>query len=391
MARKMGYPIEGLIEKGKLSVLEYPSLSDERYINELSKEIGTYVIKGCSMVIIDSVTPALKTLIGYARKRAWLHTILYGISKSMNVTMLLIADYLGDNDVDIKLLEFIADVVIRTQYGPRSLFPRRLRILKFRTQPIPVLPIYFEITNNGIKFLTLVESSIAQQIRSKKKLIIEEENPAILFGKEVILGTQIGVIIGPRVPSVSSLFHYFLLKSIHEAITKGLSFGIVFYGLARAAEQISNVAKKFMGDNLEVVFVDFMKGYIQLSQVPDLIKHVILAVLGHEKPAEVFGIREVNNFITFFSQHDKSLGITTIRVYRMNEAQPKVPSALYSMSDIVIECSLDEKTDSIVHRVVKGAHIRKPKVVSDTDIAKDVALLIKKVKEVIPSISELLY
>lgn len=48
-------------------MLEYPSISDERYVNELSKEIGTYVIKGFNMVIIDSVTPALKTLSNYAK------------------------------------------------------------------------------------------------------------------------------------------------------------------------------------------------------------------------------------------------------------------------------------------------------------------------------------
>lgn len=260
----------------------------------------------------------------------------------MNVIMVLVADYLGDNDVDIKLLEFVADVVIRTQFEPKSLFPRTLRVLKFRTRPIPVLPTYFEITENGIKFLTLAKSSIAQELRSKrKKIIIEEDEPATLFGKEILPGTEIGVIIGPKVPSVCALFHYFLLKTIYEAVTRDVKYGVIVYGSSSISEQASIAAKKLMGDNLEVFFADFMRGYIHHRLVPDLIKHDILTILGYERLAEVFGIKGVNKFITFFSQHNKSLGITTVRVYRMNDAQPRVPSSLYSMSDIVIESTID--------------------------------------------------
>lgn len=78
---------------------------------------------------------------------------------------------------------------------------------------------------------------------------------------------------------------------------------------------------------------------------------------------------------------DKSLGIITLRVYRVVEPGFKVPTAILSMSDIILEITLNEKKEGFNIRVVRAPHIEKPLVILDKELEHDIKALKQKFHE----------
>lgn len=105
-------------------------------------------------------------------------------------------------------------------------------------------------------------------------------------------------------------------------------------------------------------------------------------VTGYERLVEIYGVKEVDRMITLYSQIDRRLRITTFRGYRISGTQREAPSAMYTMNDIVLEVTLDEKRGHINVRTVKALHIRKPITISRAELEYAVEVLKKKIQAI---------
>ncbi len=372
VAEGLGLNIRTLVNAGVMSIVEFPSLGNEAFINGVVEEVGKHIVKGFDLIIIDSVTPVLKTLTAYSEQRAFLHSVLYNLSKGSNVVMVLISDTLnGGSSMESLLLRFVADVVVVMDYRPSSIFPRVMEIRKFRTRPIPTLPMHFSISSDGVKIVTLVSEAVSKRLWRRRKVIsVEEGPPRKLFGRKIMPGTQVAIVVDPRVPGLGALLRYIGLKSIFEALKDQMNISIVTYGPCQIIDEIVKIGRRVLGGRLRVFQIDLTRGDIMHQLDPKEISEIdVMIGIGYERLTEIYGIAELNNFLAVYTRFDRNLGITFFRIYAMNEGYPRVPSALYSMSDIVIECGIEEPTGKISYQLVKGMHAaRTPITVFDDEI-----------------------
>ena len=384
--------------KDRIKVLEFLTPGDEDIIDILTSKIVEGIEEGFDIIVIDSITPVLKVLGTYSRMRAWLHTVVYRIvSSAQNVLMILVADKLVEEDPIVSVLEYLADVVIEFYYDFKRMFPfsRYFRITKFRARHTPSFPIYFMITREGIIPINLVSEKLAENTRKKRKIIHMSEEPLKkLFGEELIPGTQIGVIIKQPATAPTILHNCLMLKLGIEALLNNINIGIICYGpkgcrvdynVKLLSDLIRNKLTIIDADptQLEETTYRVTKEWISKPENLD-----VLIVAGYEKIAEFYNIYEVNKLIALYSRVDKKLGITTFRIYWVSEAQHEIPSVIFTMSDIVLETTLDEKKGRINIKAVKAPHIRKPVIISDTELEHTIEALRRKVQAIIASREE---
>lgn len=385
VAEGLGLDIKTLIDEGAVSIVEFLSLGNDAFVNGVAEEVSKHIIEGFGLIIIDSITPILRTLTTYPKQRAFLHSVLYSPSKGNNVVMVLISDTLEEeSSTESLLLRFVADVVVSMDYRPSSIFPRVMEIRKFRTRPVPTLPIHFSISSDGVKVVTLVSEAVSEEfVRRRKVISVEEGPPQKLLGHKIKPGTQIGIVIRPQVPGLGTLLHYIGLKSTVEALRERLNISIVTHGSNPFIDAIINVGKRALGSRLRVFEIDLSKGDIMHQLDPKEISQIdVMIGVGYEKLTEIYGIAELNNYLAVYTRFDRNLGITVFRVYAMNEGLPRVPSSLYSMSDTVIECKIDEVTAKVSYQLVKGTHaVGKPITVNDDELNASVKDLLRKLGE----------
>ncbi len=374
VAKSLGCDLESRIREGKVKVIECPTLGDEYLIEVVTEEIMKNVLEGYDMVIIDSVTPLMKILESYAKKRAWLHTVIYKIASAQNVLVMMVCDKLTEQDPDISLLEYLADVVVSLSYDPDAVFPRRLRILKFRTRFVPTYPIYFDISSRGVRAINAISKSVVERLRSKRKPIrIEDDAPTKLFGKELEPGTQIAIIVKYPASGMGLLYPYLVLRIGLEALRGNVKVGVIYYGRRRGEHILRE--EGILGELLKDRIVEIPAEVTQ-KQVPHYLYYSdpelggidVLTVTGYEKLIELYGLEEINKMLSIYHVMDSSLGITALRVFRTSPSYPDPPPALNTLSDIVIEVTLNEERECFNLRVVKGRHILRPITILDTEL-----------------------
>lgn len=358
---------------GGFTIVEFPTLGDECLIDSITKEITKHVLDGYDMVVIDSVTPLMKMLGTYMRKRAWLHTVLYKLATVHNVFMVLVADDLGRDDQDVSLLEYLVDVVVRLEHNPGRLFPRILRLTKFRARPVPELPVYFTMTNKGIRAVNIVTDEEARKFRAKKKSIpIEEGLPQELFGEEIRPGTQIAVIVKEPASNPGRLLDYLVLKAANEILDRGIKVGHIMLDSGRQPPlKIMAEISQAINENFILVSMDVTSLQIplHLARFTEGIKDVdLLFVCGYGRLAEFYGPEEVNHLIAVYHQIDSKLGIVTIRIYNVPRNYPRPPSSMLTMSDVVLLVTRSRERDAFVIDLVKGTHTTKPVTILDTEL-----------------------
>ncbi len=386
VGRSIGYDLGSL--NNSVDIIECPTVSDEYLVDMITEEVSKRILSGYNLVVIDSVTPILKVLGTYSKKRAWLHTVVYKIASAHEVMVILIADTLLKDDPDISLLEYLADVVIEMNYNPKSVFPRWLRIKKFRTRPALPTPIYFTLSSDGIKPINLVSKELVRKVRRRRKeIVIDSPIVKKLLGPSLKPGTQVGIVIKEPATGLGYFHQYLVLKLALEALTRGVRVGIAYYGSSRKhVLKEEEVASKLLRDKLTIVQVDFTGRQIPHHLVKDIDKPEdidVLIVTGYEKLTEFYGIEEVNRMIATYHETDSSLGVITFRIYRISPHTPQAPSSIYSMSDVVIEVTLNEERGCFNLRVVKGAHARRPITILDTELEPAVMELRRKLEELV--------
>ncbi len=393
VAKSLGCDLESRIREGKAKVIECPTLGDEYLIEVVTEEIMKNVLEGYDMVIIDSVTPLMKILESYAKKRAWLHTVIYKIASAQNVFVIMICDKLTEQDPDISLLEYLADVVVRLNYNPDAVFPRCLRILKFRTRSVPTYPIYFDISSKGVKALNAISKALAERLKRRRKpLRIDGDVPVKLLGREIKPGTQIAIIVKYPASGLGLLYPYLVLKIGLEAIRSNIKVGIIYFG--KRDEHILK-EERMLGTILKDRIVEIPVKVLQ-KQVPHYLYYSdpklggidILTVTGYEKLVELYGLEEINKMLSIYHVMDTELGITTLRVFRTSPSHPDPPPALNTLSNIVIEVTLNEERECFNLRVVKGKHILRPITILDTELKYVVERLRKEFMNTVNSLKK---
>ena len=386
VSRSIGYDLDSL--SNSVDIVECPTVSDEYLVDMITEEISKRILNGYDLVVIDSVTPILKVLGTYAKKRAWLHTVVYKIASAQNVMVILIADTLLKDDPDMSLLEYLADVVIELNFKPESIFPRWLRIRKFRTRPALPMPIYFTLSSDGVKPINLVSKELVRKVRRRRKeIIIESPIVKKLLGPSLKPGTQIGIVIKEPATGLGYFHQYLVLKFTIEALTRGVKVGVAYYGAThKHVLKEEEIVKNLLKDNFTLVQMDSTGRQIPHHLVKNIKKPEdidVLIVTGYEKLTEFYGIDEVNKMIATYHETDSRLGVITFRVYRVSPHSPQAPSCIYSMSDIVLEVTLNEERGCFNIRVIKGAHARRPITILDTELEPAVLELRRKLEELV--------
>ncbi len=386
VARSVGCDLGARVAEGRVKIVECPTLSDEYLIEVITEEIMKHVLEGYDFVIIDSVTPLMKILGTYAKKRAWLHTVVYKIASAQNVTVLLVCDTLVKHDPDVALLEYLADAVIKLEFDPGSIFPRSLRILKFRTKQIPSFPIYFYIAPDGVHAINVVSKEFAERVRKgRREIIVSEEPAAKLFGRRIKPGTQISIVVKHPAASLGLLHKYLVLKIGLESLRRGIKVGLVYFGrekghLLPEEEIVGNVLK----DRFVEVVADAREEQTPRywgSPVSDPRLADVLVVSGYERLVEFHGLDEVNRMLTTYHTIDPKLGLITFRIFRTSPSIPNPPSAMITLSDVVVEVTLNEERECFNLRVIKGGHVLRPVTILDTELKYVIEGLEKEFKK----------
>ncbi len=373
VAHSLNCPMEQKLREGRVKVAECPTVGDEYLVELITEEVMKAIMNGFDIVAIDSVTPLMKILGTYAKKRSWLHTVIYKIASMENVNVFLVCDTLLREDPDVSLLEYLADVVVKLDYRPDSIFPRSLRITKFRTKPVLPIPVYFDISPMGVRAINIVDEGRAERLRSlKPPLRISEDPVSKLFGSELPPGTQVSIIVKHPASGTGLLHKYLVLKLGLESLRNDLNIALIYYGKEKPhIIKEESLAGKVLGDKFIEVPSD-----INLRQMPCFLmnkscspeKLWVLVVSGVEKLVESYGLKELNNMLTVYHTVDSKLGITSIRVFRTNPSVPNPPSAMMTLSDVIIDVSLNEDRGCYNLRVVKGRHALRPITILDTEL-----------------------
>jgi len=354
-------------------VIECPTLSDEYLVEIITEEIMKHILEGYDMVVIDSVTPLMKILSSYAKKRAWLHTVVYKIASAQDVNVLLVCDTLVEHDPDVALLEYLADAVIKLEFDPDSVFPRSLRVLKFRTKQVPSFPIYFYITPEGIHAINVVSKRFAEKLRARRKALPISEEPVYkLLGPKIRPGTQISIIVKHPATGLGLFHHYLVLKIGLESLRNNIKVGIVYFGKEKAHKlPEEGIIGEVLKDKLTEIIADVMQEQTPRywgSPISDPRLADVLVVSGYERLVELYGLDEVNKMLTAYHVIDSKLGLITFRIFRTSPSIPNPPSAMMTLSDIVLEVTLNEERECFNIRIVKGEHALRPVTILDTEL-----------------------
>ncbi len=368
-----GCNLREYVKTSKVKIIEFPTVADEYIVESMTQELIKHMQEGYDLIVVDSVTPALRVLESYSRKRSWIHTVLYKATSVKDVTLFMICDTLMENDPEVSLLEYLADAVIELHHKPEALFPRKLLILKFRGRKINTAPTYFCIMPNGVHAVNRVRSSDAEKLmRRRKELRIAEEPVKKLLGGVVPPGTQISIIMKYPTMTPGYLYNYLLLKLGNEALIKGQGISILKYGIGSRDEvPEENLLREALGNKLIEAHIDVSVGRIPqdaLSKVPFPHGIDFLVIDGYEKLMEIYGRYEVNKLIASYHTVDSKVGVTTVRMFRTPPSHPHPPTSMITLSDVVIEASLNEEAKCVNLTVIKAPHIVHPQTVLDTEL-----------------------
>ncbi len=374
VAKSVGCDLDEFINENKLRIFETPTFSDKQLLELVANEVTKAVIQGFNLIVIDSVTPLIKLLDTYAEKRAWLHTIIYKLASLQGANVIMICDYLSNEDPDVALLEYLVDVVVKLDYRPNEIFPRSLSFFKLRTKPVPSTPVYFVITPRGIRAINIVSKKLSAYAKPRRKTIEIKENPATeLFGNRIRPGTQIAIIVKYPATSPGYLMKYLLYKLCLEILDKKIEVGLIYFGdeETRFLYETEDKIYELLRDKIALIRIDLMR-----RQLPHYIRDYpsrpegldVLLAMGYEKLVDLYGMDELNKMLATYHHVDRELGITAIRLFRTSPSYPNPPPSLLILGDLVIEVSLNDQARRYDVRVVKGTHTIRPITISDIDL-----------------------
>ncbi|WFO74996.1 hypothetical protein J4526_07960 [Desulfurococcaceae archaeon MEX13E-LK6-19] len=358
VAESIGLDLKELINKKLINIISLPMINDTSIVDFLSKSIMERVIGGAKIVIIDSITPLVKILRDYGMKRSFLHTALYQVFKQEDLLLVLIADTLSYYDEDVKLLEYIADIVIELSasiYGEKSIV-RKLVVKKFRGKTVNVYKLFIGFTNTGIKILSYVSNRIAEKILTRRKPVEVECSAARkIFGSRLLPGTQILIHFKGPVSGARNFIKY-VQKLIEKSVAlQGYNCALISF-TTRTLVKIDDLykessefirehvleEKKALGDKLLIYRLDpgLSSGEDLLTFEREIVvsKDVgIVVIHGLEKFVQVYGEEAIDIHVPYILNVLRRLGTIGIRVFVSPVETIRPPRAYYLWCDLTIE------------------------------------------------------
>jgi circadian clock protein KaiC len=158
------------LERKKFKFVEALTVTDKKALDIVASLILEAVTEiGAKRLVLDSVS-ALAATLSEEEVRAFLHTTLMRMVKTMGITTILIADLpFGARTIGYGIEEFIVDgVVILELTSLRGLARRLLRVDKMRGVPTPHSSYEFTITTGGAKVYVPLEPVLTGTLGRKR-------------------------------------------------------------------------------------------------------------------------------------------------------------------------------------------------------------------------------
>ena len=376
-ARSVGIPLNALVEQNKIHIKRIPMVCDTDLVERVTAVI-TESIDNYDIVVIDSVTPLIKLLEYYDTKRAWFQTSLYDFISGRDSLLVMIADMLSQEDPDLRILEFLSDIVLELTYiqGAGAVAERFITIKKFRGRDIKVSSVPFAISNNGILVLNYVNSKVVEERRKITKPI-RIDCPALqkVLYTEIEPGTSITIVNRTGTSYISTNFVWYMAQLITELVRQGRKIAHMTFD-SRTVEVHNQVVKSIdVREGIEVIYINPLQiepstvARIEIETVKEQGTEIAL-ISGLEKLYHLNLGNEalLYKYATYLINSLNNMGITIIRFLEFREDEP-IPKVFLDWSDITLELVKDEEGRTII-RTIKTRYHREKREVLDDDICK---------------------
>ncbi|MEM4442243.1 MAG: ATPase domain-containing protein [Ignisphaera sp.] len=211
-------------KKNLVEFIHMPTLAGRELLEAITSTLSTKIFtEGCSIAVVDSITPILNVLTT-DEARSYLHSTLYNLSSVAKALLILIADLpFATETVDLKGLEFIADAVFvfKTRIEKRMI-SRFMEVRKFRGKSIPMAEIPFVI-EEGRGIRCLLSPTIAEVPYSMAMTSYRDECTNSVWGS-ILSGTYVGIV--SRCNIIPFSIWLLLTKLI---MNYGLNYGILSF------------------------------------------------------------------------------------------------------------------------------------------------------------------
>ncbi len=392
-AESMSIHLKRLSEKGFIKIKEFPVLSDPEIINQIT-DIIAKSSETNKVVVVDSISPILKVLKDHVSKRAWIQTSLYSFTSVRDFLLVLVADKILADDEDLRILEFVADVVLEIGKSQESTagIERFINVKKFRGREVLVTSIPFEITKNGVMILNYLSGRTLEKLKTKRKayriscVMLHKILPDVLQpGTSLVLVNRTG-----RDFTYTNLM-WALAQEIYDLLKEGRKISVITFN--PKISEIFEGVKERTGGNVIITYLNPLAidppkvTRIELEHAKtEGVEFMFIANperIFHAYPSNPvilyrYGMYAVNNL--------KAAGVSSLRYLELSRDE-KIPSVYLDWSDIVLE--LNELPDGeIVLRPIKSRAPPKIRRVSDSEFSKcvrDPALITRSRKYLSPS------
>ncbi|WFO74964.1 hypothetical protein J4526_07795 [Desulfurococcaceae archaeon MEX13E-LK6-19] len=346
--------IRELAKKELLKFVKIPIIADTMLVEYITKVLSEES-KEYDIIVIDSVTPILKILHTYKAKRAWIQNLYDFISKLNSGLLVLVADIMTDPDTDLRMLEFVADLVLRMSFEFRrnGFIERAIEVRKYRGKPIKTASIPFVITSKmGIIVFNYISKDIIEKIRPMKKPVKITCPPLQkLLSTDIIEpGTQILLVDKRGWLRGSSLLRY-LVQKIYMLRKEGYNIHVTSFSPELLKILISEIkslveAKGPVEGKLKIREIDpcVMAPHhiVSESRPEEIATNIdILITLGLERLFYIYGADELMNMTINIIQMLKQMGVSALR-YMMVRDDSEIPGYLIEFHDIVLTMYVKE-------------------------------------------------
>ncbi len=373
MGRKLGMDLDRLGELGLLRIERLPMMRDQELVNFVTK----VVVKGFDsydIVVIDSVTPLLKLLEDYAARRAWLQSVVYDMASRSRGLLVLVADLVLSDDPDLKLLEYLADIVVELRYRCADVIERVMVFRKFRGREIAVSTIPFDIGPSGIIVLNYVAKEWISTRGEMRGIVVGCKYLEHVLPSSIEPGTSI--FIADRTRNFGkTMFHQWLhIKSL-EWLRNGYRIAFLSYNpryveiIRRYVEQW-NTEDRALAKYLNPIVLSPSALIREEIRICREFGADIVFVLDIEKIFHAYRERteHLYRYALYAINALRQLGTIAIRYFSLDEKSP-IPHVYMDWSDIVIEVRREPEQGTVLIPL-KTIGVREPRIIRDIDIAQ---------------------
>jgi len=372
-AEATGLPLKEYVSKKLIDIEMLPYLNDPEMIEKATLLINDALNK-YDIVIIDSVTPLIKLLTNYPSKRAWAKTVLYDFVSTKNSVLVFVADELTDKDEDLKLLEFVADIVLQLIYKQEvpGAMERFINVKKFRNRDVSLASIPFEITTRGIILLNHLSYSEARKIRKEKKPIeISCNKIKELLPSPIPPGTSIMIVSRITKPFVYTYLMWALGQELFNQLKSNKNVSILTFekSVSKVFEKIKSKTKE-LGEKIIPVFLNPLlidppkvtRTELEIIKEfnPDILiitntEKVIHSSQFNESALYRYGMYTINNLV--------EAGVTTLRYMELSPNE-EIPKLYRDWIDIIIELN-ELPTGEVSVRTLKSLKPSKTRILDN--------------------------